>query len=43
MIHHFSSSGNFTELKELLSRVENFLVLYTPLTKHLLCVCWFQL
>lgn len=43
LIFQLTCSQNYTELKQLLSRVQNFLVLYTPLTKHLLCMCWFQL
>jgi hypothetical protein len=42
-IHHLEQSCNFTELEELLSRIDNFLLLYTPPTKHLLCMCWLHL
>lgn len=43
MIYHLNLSENFIELKENLSRVENFIYLYTPATKHILCICWYEL
>lgn len=43
MVGQLLQGEHLTELKEVVCRVENFLQLYTPVSKHLLCQCWVKL
>lgn len=42
-VYQLLLSESYSELKEIISRVENFAMLYTPLSKDLLCQCWVRL
>ena len=42
-IHQMVQVENLIELKETISKIENFLLLYTPYTKHILYYCWARL
>jgi hypothetical protein len=43
MVYQLYESESYSELKEVISRVENFAMLYTPLSKDLLCQSWVKL
>lgn len=43
MVYQLYESESFSELKEVIGRVENFAMLYTPLSKDLLCQSWVKL
>lgn len=43
MVYQLYESESYSELKEVVSRVENFAMLYTPLSKDLLCQSWVKL
>lgn len=43
MVYQLYESESYSELKEVISKVENFAMLYTPLSKDLLCQSWVKL